>query len=140
MANEKSKSDSVGYKRPPQAHKFVSGQSGNPHGRPKGTRNFKTDLRDELNETISFHEGGREISISKQRALIKRLVASALGGDARAIATVLSFCARAFGDDGDDEIGSEDRDIVQAFARGPRKHSIKAEATTHSFNEQSSTE
>jgi hypothetical protein len=45
----------------------------------------KTDLREELSESISFREGDRDISISKQRALIKRLVASAIEGDARSI-------------------------------------------------------
>lgn len=132
---------SVGFKKPPKRHQFQPGQSGNPNGRPKGTRNFKTDLREELNETISFHEDGRELSISKQRALIKRLVASAIKGDVRAIATVMSFCARAFGDYGDDEqLAPEDRDIVQAFASGPRKRRTKTGPAIHSFNEQSSTE
>ena len=132
--------DSVGFKKPPKRHQFQPGQSGNPNGRPKGARNFRTDLRKELSELLSIREEGREISISKQRALIKRLVASAVSGDARAIATVLSFCARTFGDDGDDELASEDRDIVQAFARGPRKRGIKTKAATHSLNEQSSKE
>src|SRR5260370_38480133 len=57
----------IGYKRPPRDCQFVPGQSGNPNGRPKGTRNFKTDLRQELNEIVSFREGDREVSISKQR-------------------------------------------------------------------------
>jgi hypothetical protein len=117
MSNE-NHSDSVGYKQPPKRHQFQPGQSGNPNGRPKGTRNFKTDLRDELGEMISFREGGHEVSISKQRALIKRLVASAIEGDTRSIATLMSFCARAFGDDDhDQQQAPEDREIVQAFKR-----------------------
>jgi hypothetical protein len=129
--NKKTDSAPVGYKQPPTHLQFQPGQSGNPNGRPKGTRNFKSDLRDELSETISFREGNREVSISKQRALIKRLVASAIEGDARSIATLMSFCARAFDEDNDDQQQApEDREIVQAFKRRG-----KSAATTNSFKE-----
>ncbi len=67
MSNE-NHDDSVGYKKPPKSHQFRPGQSGNPNGRPKGARNFKSDLRDELSEMTSFRDCGHEISISKQRA------------------------------------------------------------------------
>jgi len=128
---EENKPNAVGYKRPPKDRQFRCGQSGNLNGRPKGVRNFKTDVREELSESISIREGGRDISISKQRALIKRLVASAIDGDARSIATLMSFCVRAFGDDNDDQQQApEDREIVQAFKR----HS-KAAVTTNSSKE-----
>jgi hypothetical protein len=133
IMDNQNRSDSVGYKQPPKRHQFQLGQSGNPNGRPKGTRNFKADLRDELNEMISFREGGRDVSISKQRALIKRLVASAIEGDTRAIVTLMSFCARAFGDDNDDQQQApEDRAIIQAFALGPSKRRSKTEAISNS--------
>jgi Family of unknown function (DUF5681) len=129
--NKKTDSAPVGYKQPPTHLQFQPGQSGNPNGRPKGTRNFKTDLREELSECISIREGDRDISISKQRALIKRLVASAIEGDARSIATLMSFCARAFDEDNDDQQQApEDREIVQAFKRRG-----KSAATTNSFKE-----
>jgi len=128
---EENKPNAVGYKRPPKDRQFRCGQSGNLNGRPKRVRNFKTDMREELSESISIREGGRDISISKQRALIKRLVASAIDGDARSIATLMSFCVRAFGDDNDDQQQApEDREIVQAFKR----HS-KAAVTTNSSKE-----
>ena len=129
--NKHTDSAPVGYKQPPKHLQFQPGQSGNPNGRPKGTRNFKSDLRDELSETISFREGNREVWISKQRALIKRLVASAIEGDARSINTLVSFCDRAFGGDNEDQQQApEDRDIVQAF-----KRRSKSAATTNSSKE-----
>lgn len=125
------KADAVGYRQPPKDRQFRRGQSGNLNGRPKGVRNFRTDLREELSESISIREGGRNISISKQRALIKRLVASAIDGDARSIATLMSFCARAFNDDNDDQQQApEDREIVQAF-----KRRSKSAVTTNSSKE-----
>jgi hypothetical protein len=131
--SEKSDADYVGFKHPPKRHQFQRGQSGNPNGRPKGTRNFKTDLREELSEIISFREGGHDFSISKQRALIKRLVSSAINGDARAIATVMSFCARVLGDEGDDQqLPPEDREIIDTFS--PRRRN-KAAATANSTKE-----
>ena len=68
----------VGYGRPPQHTRFKPGQSGNPKGRPKGTINLKTDLMEELSERISVSEGGKPKKLSKQRALLKSLVAKAI--------------------------------------------------------------
>jgi len=117
---DKHDADAVGYKNPPKQYRFQPGENGNPHGRPKGARNFKSDLRDELAETIAFRDGERDVTISKQRALIKRLVAEAIRGDTRAITSVLTFCVRAFGDEDDDEQRSaEDSEIVDAFAPRP---------------------
>jgi len=86
----------VGYKRPPEATRFRKGQSGNPAGRPKGTRNLKDDLADELRETILVREGEQTKKISKQRAFLKSLMARALKGDTRAIATLLNTVLRVF--------------------------------------------
>jgi hypothetical protein len=121
--SQESKADTVGYKHPPQEHQFRRGQSGNPSGRPKGSRNFKSELREELNELIRFRDGDREIEVSKQRALIKRLVASAIAGDQRASATLLGLCVRAFADADDDDAGEapEDREIVEAFTKRKKR-------------------
>ena len=78
----------VGYGKPPKHTRFKPGASGNPKGRPKGTKNLATDLSEELTEKIVVNEGGRQLKISKQRAMIKSLLAKALKGDTRA-ATVL---------------------------------------------------
>ena len=84
----------VGYCKPPAAHQFKPGQSGNPTGRKKGVRNLKSDLADELSETIVVNEGGVAGAISKQRALIKRLAAKALSGDGQAMAQIIQLTLR----------------------------------------------
>lgn len=84
----------VGYGRPPENTQFKPGQSGNPNGRPKGTKNLKMDLAEELGERIVVKEGGKSKSISKQRAMLKGLVAKAVGGDARAASLLLGLIER----------------------------------------------
>lgn len=91
------KNDSkVGYRRPPAHSRFRPGQTGNPKGRPKGAANLRTDLRDELPEHIRVREGERDLKVSKQRAMLKALVAKALRGDARAANVVLGLVSKLF--------------------------------------------
>ena len=81
----------VGYRKPPKATRFQAGQSGNPKGRPKGSSNLASDLSAELGEHITVREGGQARHISKQRALIKSLMAKALQGDVRATTALLAL-------------------------------------------------
>jgi hypothetical protein len=120
---ENEKADTVGYKRPPREHQFRPGQSGNPSGRPKGARNFKSELREELSELVTVRDGDREIEVSKQRALIKSMVAAAIDGNQRAAASVLAMCVRTLADAEEDEAieSVEDRDIVEAFTKRTKR-------------------
>src|SRR5260370_38206787 len=88
------KPSDVGYRKPREATRFKPGTSGNPKGRPKGSANLATDLSAELGEQITVREGGRPRRISKQRALIKSLMAKALQGDVRATSAVVGLYAR----------------------------------------------
>jgi hypothetical protein len=49
----------VGYRRPPKEHQFKPGRSGNPRGRPKGSKNEATIWRDVLSKRIPIREGGK---------------------------------------------------------------------------------
>jgi hypothetical protein len=84
----------TGYKRPPVGSQFKKGQSGNPKGRPKGTRNFRTDLKATLARPVKITEGGRSRSISTQEAGLERLREKALKGDTRALDRMLALAER----------------------------------------------
>jgi Family of unknown function (DUF5681) len=110
----------VGYCKPPKATQFKRGASGNPKGRPKGSLNLATDLAAELGEEITVREGGRSRRVSKQRALIKALLARALDGDVRATAAVLTLCGRVLGESSeepqDDLVAGDELQIIRRFA------------------------
>ena len=122
MADDKDKRDNeIGYGKPPKHTRFKPGQSGNPRGRSKGTRNLKTDLADELAERIAISEGGRRYAVSKQRGMLKQLMAKALKGDVRAANTVLGLVERLLDARADADVSAavtaQDKAIVADFLR-----------------------
>lgn len=82
--------DPVGYGRPPKHSQFAKGKSGNPKGRPKGSRNFSTLLHDELNVKIPITENGNRRKITKQEAMVKQLANKGAAGDLKAIPLVMN--------------------------------------------------
>src|ERR1044072_5149308 len=73
----------VGYKRPPAHSRFQPGRSGNPSGRPKDSKNFKTLLRQILNEQVPVRDGADTRKVTKREAITRRLIIGALKGDSR---------------------------------------------------------
>jgi hypothetical protein len=87
-------SPKIGFRNPPLSTRFRKGQSGNPRGRPKGAKGFRTDFVEELREVIQVGEGNSARTVTKQRALVKALVDRALQGDLRALEHVLDLGQR----------------------------------------------
>lgn len=97
--------EDVGYGRPPKRTQFKPGQSGNPRGRPKGAKNLKTDLREELRAKMTIQINGTAVTASKQRLMLKTLSARAASGDIRAIKTLADLAMQI--------IGPEDADTAK---------------------------
>jgi hypothetical protein len=90
----------VGYGKPPKDSQFKAGQSGNPKGRKKNSRNLKTDLTTILQKRISVREGDRKFRVSGQEGVLMSLMAKSLKGDTKAINTLINLAVRIFGLEG----------------------------------------
>lgn len=81
----------VGFGKPPKATQFKKGQSGNPNGRPKGIRNYRPLVQQELDAVRTIRRDGEELQLPTRHILILRLFEKALAGDLKALREVLAF-------------------------------------------------
>lgn len=84
----------VGYKNPPLHSQWKAGQSGNPNGRPKKTKDFEKLIDIELSKALRITEGGQQVTLTKREVIIKTLVNDALKGDLRAMKMLLPLLAK----------------------------------------------
>lgn len=74
----------VGYGRPPKKNQFRPGHSGNPRGRPRGSKNAATVLNQVLAEKVTVNENGRRRRVTKLEAAFKQVVNRAAAGEVTA--------------------------------------------------------
>jgi len=81
----------TGYKRPPKAHQFKPGQSGNPAGRHKGSKNLTKLVDRELEQRVTIMQNGQRVRVSKREAIAIQLVNNAMQMEAKVIKALLSI-------------------------------------------------
>jgi Family of unknown function (DUF5681) len=81
----------VGYGKPPRQSQFRKGISGNPAGRPKGSKNLATVLQQALQEKVVIREDGRRKTVTKLEAAVKQLVDKASSGDMVALRHLIAL-------------------------------------------------
>ena len=92
MAREPRSEDfEVGYCKPPKHSQFQAGRSGNPKGRPKGSKNLATQLSDALSEKVVITKDGRRLKVSKFEVILTQVVNKSAGGDLNAARLVISL-------------------------------------------------
>lgn len=70
----------VGYGSPPVSTRFQPGKSGNPAGRPRGSKNLATLVRRAMYEKVTITENGRRRTVTKipsRRSNIMRIYSEA---------------------------------------------------------------
>ena len=107
----------VGYGKPPRHSRFQRGQSGNPRGRPSGSKNLSTLLSEALNEPVIVTENGKRRKISKRQAVITQLVNQSAKGDFRAAKILLDILndieARTEPQTPENSIGLADEKVIE---------------------------
>jgi Family of unknown function (DUF5681) len=125
VANRKQRqSDAgVGYGRPPKATQFKKGKSGNPKGRPKGSRTVGAVLQDILQQKIAVTENGKTRRLPALEVMLRRLANDAMRNEPTALKLMLSLYDR-YGESPEagirfDEVLAEDKAILATFLKTP---------------------
>lgn len=90
----------VGFAKPPKAHQFKPGQSGNPKGRPRGAKRHKSseEMRREFmgaaEQELTVSLNGRKQKMPAIHAIHQQLIAKALKGDFRSMKLVSDTYAK----------------------------------------------
>jgi hypothetical protein len=81
----------VGKGRPPIATRFKPGKSGNPKGRPKGSKNATSLAKAELSRKVVVTINGRKRSMTVAEIASRRLGDKAMAGDAKAFSFLIAI-------------------------------------------------
>jgi Family of unknown function (DUF5681) len=120
IKSSSSKNDyEIGYRKPPKHSQFQPGQSGNPAGRRKGLRNFKTDVVSTLAMPLKVKEGGRTRTRSTQEAALMMIRNKACQGHDPSLKCLFELAQR-FNSDADETgsdqaLSTEDETILDAY-------------------------
>ena len=80
----------VGKGRPPRSSRWKPGQSGNPKGRPKGSKNLMTLFGELFDMKVTIRERGAVRKVTGREALVRVLYQKAINGDLKAIEQLLA--------------------------------------------------
>ena len=77
--------ENVGPGNPPRHTRFKPGQSGNPNGRPKGSKNFTTILQQQLRKKVTITVDGKPKRVTVQEVIARRLANDSMKGTTKAM-------------------------------------------------------
>jgi len=91
MPTDRKSDYEVGYGKPPLHTRFKKGQSGNPRGRPRGSKNMATLVGEALDEKVTVTDNGRRRKVSKREIIVTQLVNRSAQADLKAMQILLGM-------------------------------------------------
>jgi hypothetical protein len=117
QAGRKHRSYEVGFAKPPRAKQWKPGQSGNPAGRPKGSKNESTLLREILDRKIDSRVGDRVRKITILEGILLKVTEDSLRGNTKSATFLLNrYAAMVSGELPPQDLSEDDRKVLEAFA------------------------
>jgi hypothetical protein len=113
----------VGYSNPPKEHRFKPGRSGNPKGRPKGSKNTATLLHEILDRKVDMRSGDIVRKVTVREAILTRFAESALKGDTKTAGFLLQRydMGVAVNEHATDVATQDEQEIIDAFLQSHAK-------------------
>ena len=116
QANGSGREYDVGYRKPPKHKQFKPGQTGNPRGRPKGSKNESTILHELLHRKIKIQDGGQSRRVTILEAILTRFAHDSLKGDPKSARFLLGrYGALVSGEIQQAELTGDDQAVLEAF-------------------------
>jgi Family of unknown function (DUF5681) len=115
------RAEDVGPGRPPRHTRFKPGQSGNPNGRPKGSRNFATILQQQLRQMVTITVDGKPKRVTVQEVIARRLANDSMKGTTKAMELLIRLTSaksdEGLGKDATKETALPDEDALRRIQK-----------------------
>ncbi|MBO6719075.1 MAG: hypothetical protein JJ913_14050 [Rhizobiaceae bacterium] len=113
----------VGYGKPPKSGQYKPGQSGNPKGRSKGSKNLHTMAREIVQKSVRVQTATGSKKMTRSEVWFEKLAQKADTGDLRSIVALLKFAGTEIGAAETPEAAEQrplsraDNQILESFAQ-----------------------
>lgn len=100
----------------PDHSKWKPGQSGNPSGRPKGSKSTGTLVKEILDQTVSAKIRGKDVKIPFRKAMLLKAADDFMQrSNLRSLAFLLQLYDAAVGEARPEDLRPEDHEILSVF-------------------------